>query len=184
MRLAGDSGGRGEAGEQVARARLAALVTELRQERYRRGDVTQEVLAARLGVVPGSVVDWESGRDLPSAFHLVLWCRALGLRLVVTDSAGVRVRLEPGWRAPHGGSTKPYAQRELYRLAAALWAVRKARGLSQAQVAALSGVERRSVTRWESAQGNPRPLGLVRWAHALGCEIRLVAGPKPSATKR
>src|SRR5581483_4164581 len=140
-------------GDLVARERLSALMGELTQARYRCGDLPQTLLATRLGVAAGSVMDWEAGRDHPSAPHLVLWARELRLRLVLTDRAGTRIRVTSSWRARHSDPAQPFAWRELYRLCAGLRAVRMSRGLSQTDVAGALGVDRRSVTRWECAQG-------------------------------
>ena len=158
---------------QAAQEQLNALVRELKQVRRRRGDLPQELLAERLDVVTNSVADWEAGRDNPSAPHLMEWSRALGLRVAITDVDGreipVAVELDVE-TAPE----EPVAQRELRRLSTALRTARSRRRLSQAALAAELGVNRRSITRWENAEGYPRPIGFVLWARVLECNVRLL----------
>ena len=167
---------------QAAQEQLAALLAELRCVRRRRGDLSQELLASRLDVVTHSVADWEAGRDNPSAPHLVVWSRKLGLRVAIMDSEGneIPVPVDADTNADadaDAASDDPdefYAQRELKRLSAALRTARTHRRLSQATLAVTLGVNRRSITRWESAGGYPRPIGFVLWARALECRVHLL----------
>lgn len=158
--------------DQAAEEHLAALLRELRRVRHRRGDLPQEALAARLGVVTNSVADWEAGRDNPSAPHWIAWSHELGRRVAITDSDGDEI-----WVAVDRINTvygEPYAYRELRRMSSALRTARTRRRMSQAALAASLGVNRRSVTRWESVEGYPRPIGYVLWAQALECDVRLL----------
>jgi DNA-binding transcriptional regulator YiaG len=156
---------------RAAQEQLAMLFAELKQARRRRGDLPQEVLAARLDVVTASVADWEAGRDNPSAVHLVMWSHELGLRVAITDSDGNEIFVAGDDHTVRGESQ---ALRELRRLSATLRTVRTRRRFSQAVLAATLGVNRRSITRWESAEGYPRPIGFVLWAHALECSVCLL----------
>lgn len=151
---------------------LALLFAELKQVRRRRGDLPQELLAARLNVVTSSVADWEAGRDNPSAAHLAMWCRELGLRLAITDSEENEISVAIDHDAAY--DDEACANRELRRLSASLRAMRARRRLSQSTLAAYLEVTRRSITRWESGKGYPRPLGFVLWARALDCNVRLL----------
>jgi YD repeat-containing protein len=158
--------------DQVAEEHLAALLQELRRVRRWRGDLPQEVLAARLGVVTNSVTDWEAGRDNPSAPHWVAWSHELGRRVAITDADGNEFSVAGDRISTVYG--EPYAYRELRRMSSILRAVRTRRRVSQSTLAANLGVNRRSVTRWESVEGYPRPIGYVLWAHALECDVRLL----------
>ncbi|MBS2966642.1 helix-turn-helix domain-containing protein [Actinocrinis puniceicyclus] len=155
----------------LAQERLTALVEELKRVRYWRGDLPQEVLAARLNVATHSVADWEAGRDNPSAPHLMAWSRELGLRVAITDSDGNEIPVAPDTDT---ACEEPYPQRELRRLSTALRTARMRRRLTQASLAAKLGVNQRSITRWERAEGYPRPIGFVLWARALECNVRLL----------
>jgi DNA-binding transcriptional regulator YiaG len=159
---------------RAAQEQLAALLAELKYVRRRRGDLPQELLAARLDVVTSSVADWEAGRDNPSAPHLVIWSRELGLRMAIMDSEGNEIPVPVDDDATQGSPDEAYAQRELRHLSAALRAARARQRLSQAKLAAMLGVNRRSITRWESAGGYPRPIGFVLWACALECKVHLL----------
>ena len=154
----------------VARAGLARIVQELRVARLTRSDLPQQVLAARLEVVPGSVIDWEAGRDDPTMHHLIRWVQALDLSLAIYDSSGLR--RDDIVDAMDGESR---VSGEIRRLASALRAVRMEDGVSQSEIADKLGVHRWSISRWECAQGHPRPVGLLTWAHTLTCEVKLRA---------
>jgi DNA-binding transcriptional regulator YiaG len=155
----------------TARERLAALSSELKRARHQRGDLPQELLATRLGVVTTSVANWEAGRDDPSAPHWMEWSRELGRRVAITDSDGNEILAVPG---PGAMRREPHAYRELRRMSTVLRAVRVRRRLPQEALAAKLGVNRRSVIRWESVEGYPRPTGYVHWALALGCDVHLL----------
>jgi DNA-binding transcriptional regulator YiaG len=155
--------------DAAANAELAELLEKLRRTRQRSGSLTQQGLAEVLKVRTGSVQDWELGRDSPTMIHLIRWVRVLGFHLVVDD------RLGPAEHPPRAipGDGFTWEMLEIARLATALAQARKRRGIRQANLAAQLGVSRWSITRWESAQGHPRPIGLVAWARALECRIRL-----------
>lgn len=157
-----------------SRARLDALVRELRIARSGRGDLSQRVLAERVGVSSGSIVDWEVGRDSPTMFHLIRWAHALSLVLRVTRLGGEPVRYQRCESEVRG----PWDVCEMRGLALALHAARLAEGRSQGDVAAELGVNRWSVSRWESGQGHPRPIGLLVWANALRCAVVLRPAPR------
>lgn len=155
----------------VARGQAAALFEQLKQTRRRRGDLPQELLAARLEVATNSVADWEACRDHPSSPHLMLWSRELGLRVAITDRGGIEIPAEANRDGP---GDLPYAERELRRLSAALRAARARQRVSQAALACRLQVSLRTVGRWETAAGFPRPIGFVRWARALDSDVRLL----------
>lgn len=59
----------------------AEIITTIRE----RAGITRHALAQRLGVSPQSVVNWEEGRNCPTADTLILVCRALGFELIVKE---------------------------------------------------------------------------------------------------
>jgi len=148
--------------ESQARADVFALVRQLDRARQDAG-WTQRVLAERLGVTPGTVVDWVVGRDAPTMEHLILWAREVGLVVRVTRGGKVL--------APDVPYALEFQAREMRRLAVALCGVRGK--VSQSALAGRVGVHRWSVMRWESGQGNPRPVRLLIWAAVLGCGVGL-----------
>jgi transcriptional regulator with XRE-family HTH domain len=160
--------------DQAAREQFTALLAQLSQVRRRRGDLTQEIVAARLGVGTPAYSDWEAGRDDPTAVHFMEWSRVLGLRVAITDLDGNEISAAADTDAAHDELDDTHVQHALRRLSAVLRAQRAGRCLSQATLSATLGVNRRSITRWESARGYPRPIGFVSWARALKCNIRLV----------
>ena len=145
------------------RAELNALVHELKIARSNHGNLPQRLLAERLGVTPGSIVDWEVGRDSPTMFHLIRWAHALSLGLRVTERGRDPLR----YQTSELETSDSWDEYEMRELAIALHAARLAQGRSQGDVAAEIGVDRRSISRWESGQGHPRPIGLLTWANAL-----------------
>lgn len=161
--------------KQTAQEQLSALLAELKQVRRQRGDLPQEVLAARLNVVTNSVADWEAGRDNPSAPHLIAWSRALDLRVVVTNSRGSEIPAPDGSDidTPDAEPDECLAHRELRQISAALRTERVRQRISQATLAAELGVTQRSISRWESAEGYPRPVRFLLWARVLQCDVRL-----------
>lgn len=56
------------------------LISQRKAQGLRQGD-----LDFQLGVSDGYVAKWESKCRLPSAFYLMLWCEALGLRLQLLE---------------------------------------------------------------------------------------------------
>jgi ribosome-binding protein aMBF1 (putative translation factor) len=58
-------------------------------------------------------------------------------------------------------------------LAAALGALRRARGLRQADVAALMGTSQSCVSDFERAKTNPQLLFVARYAAAVGAQLRV-----------
>jgi len=158
-------------GDPQARAEFAALVCELRAARSSRSDLPQRLLAARLDVAPGSLVDWELGRDVPTMVHLIRWARELNLILQIAQQGQEPVRDQQ----PQPRTREGWEMRELRRLVLALHAARVAEKRSQADIAAALGVNRWSISQWESGNGNPRPVGLLAWARALSRVVRLVS---------
>lgn len=62
-----------------------------------------------------------------------------------------------------------------YRLASDLIGLRRARSMTQQQLAAASGIRQSEISRIESGSGNPTLKTIGALAHALGAEIRLTA---------
>ena len=125
---------------------------ELKIARSDHGDLSRRVLAERLGVTSGSIVDWEAGRDSPTMFHLIRWAHVLGLVLRVAEQGREPLRYqrsEPEVR-------EPWDVCEMRELAIALHAARLAEGRSQADVAAELGVNRWSISQWE-IRARPSP---------------------------
>lgn len=56
-------------------------------------------------------------------------------------------------------------------------AIRKGKKLSQVQVAAAAGMARPDVSRFESGHYNPSLELMIRYAHALGCELKVELVP-------
>ncbi len=48
--------------------------------------VTQDVIAARVGVSVQTVQAWEAGKKNPSLHHLTAWAAALGLELALRET--------------------------------------------------------------------------------------------------
>lgn len=57
-------------------------------------------------------------------------------------------------------------------------AIRKEKHLSQEQVALAAGMARPDISRFESGRYNPSLELMVRYAHALGCELKIDIVPK------
>lgn len=55
--------------------------------------------------------------------------------------------------------------------------IRKEKKLSQEQVAAVAGMARPDISRFESGRYNPSLELMVRYAHALGCELKIELVP-------
>ena len=55
--------------------------------------------------------------------------------------------------------------------------MRKEKKLSQEQVAAAAGMARPDISRFESGRYNPSLELMVRYAHALGCELKIELVP-------
>ena len=66
-------------GEQLAHYR------DVMRNLHGRRMLSQKLIAARIGISPGSLRDWEIGRSLPTNLdHWQQWARALGGRLTIT----------------------------------------------------------------------------------------------------
>lgn len=128
--------------------------------------MTHEVVAARLGVARGTVREWEHARQFPTLAHLMVWCRVVGLRVILIDSAG-RV-LRPRMERRAGES---WAEREVRRLTFALRAQRLVYARSQSWLAERLGMARPSASRLENGGSSPRLLMLARWAALYGCAL-------------
>lgn len=61
-----------------------ALIGELVTARKRRG-LSQAALDDVIGISEGCTAKWESLARIPGAFFLMCWCKALGVRLVITE---------------------------------------------------------------------------------------------------
>lgn len=149
---------------------VTVLIDLLVKSRRIRGDLPQQRLATMLGVSTRTVQDWEAAQDAPTVRHLIAWAHLLALRIAVVDGLDRQIRCplvrERG---------EEYEVFETRRLAAILRDLREAvPRLTQREVARLAGVSRLSILRWENLETFPRTTGLVRWAHALDCRIRLV----------
>ena len=55
--------------------------------------------------------------------------------------------------------------------------IRKEKKLSQEQVAAAAGMARPDISRFESGRYNPSLELMVRYAHTLGCELKIELVP-------
>lgn len=62
-----------------------------------------------------------------------------------------------------------------YRLASDLIGLRRARSITQQQLAAASGIRQSEISRIESGNGNPTLKTIGALARALGAELRLTA---------
>lgn len=148
---------------------LGVMVARLRAARGRVG-LTQEQLAAALCISVWTLRAWELRRQYPSMLGMIRWCGAVGFRLIVVGASGVERHPEREVVKVDGSE-----QSEMRRLAAVLREVREQCEITQAALAARLGVSRSSLKGWESGAGHPRPLGLLRWARSLGCQVILVA---------
>jgi transcriptional regulator with XRE-family HTH domain len=157
--------------EAEARRRWGSLVVKLRQARQTSPGTPMRGLAQRLGVTPGTMLDWEIGEVVPSVRNTIRWAQMLGLRLAVIDGQGrrcavpVRVALGEG-----------FEDREFRRLAYTLRDQRLARNVSPEAVSGEMGVAWKSVLLWEYAhERRPGLVTLMAWAGALDCRVILVA---------
>ncbi|WP_194908873.1 helix-turn-helix domain-containing protein [Catenulispora rubra] len=154
---------------EAVQQELELLTRTLTVARKDLGDLPQRKLASMLGVAKTSVVDWETGQDSPTVRNLIGWARILMLRLVIVDRIGVQVPCSVP--REHGETWETY---ELRRLTMVLRDVRNAYPmLPQLEVANRGGFSRVSLVHWESLRTPPRTLGLIRWAMALDCRVRL-----------
>src|SRR6266545_6284267 len=71
-----------------------------------------------------------------------------------------------------------------YRLAGELLSLRKARGLTQRQLAQKAGIQQSEISRIEAAHANPTLGTVSALARALGAEVRLVPATKRTARSR
>jgi transcriptional regulator with XRE-family HTH domain len=158
---------------------LTILTDRLTRARKDHRDFPQHRLASMLSVSTDSVIDWESGQESLTVHHLILWARALMLRVVIVDALDAQIRC-PVPRDPG----EAWAHHELRGLTVVLRAVRNAHPkLSQLEVADRAGVSRRSIRRWENLESPPRTLGFIRWTMALECRARLAPLRSPSRTR-
>ena len=65
---------------------------------------------------------------------------------------------------------------EREQLGAQLAAARKARGLTQPDLSALTGIQQAEISRFERGAGNPTAATLLRLADALGQRLTLTPG--------
>lgn len=65
------------------------------------------------------------------------------------------------------------AQRDRFRIARELALLRKAQGLTQAQLSVRSGVPQSEISKLESGKANATEMTLFRVAHAMGHAFRL-----------
>lgn len=65
--------------------------------------------------------------------------------------------------------------RQEYKLLGDLIEMRKAKGLSQADIAALTGNKQQVISRIENRESSPTLRTICRLAEALDCEIKLVS---------
>lgn len=151
----------------AAERAFAQLIDDLRSARRGAG-ISQNALSIGLPVRGRAISEWETGAVEPTLGHLIEWCRALGLRVVVVGSDGEQ-RSGPIRQRP--GETQEIFDRR--RLASPLRNRRQALGMSQGKLCELVGVTRDSIQRWELAHVPPRPVALVVWAQMLGYSIAL-----------
>lgn len=150
---------------QAAVERLRALCADLR--RARRGlRLSQEELAAGLGVSALAVGSWETGKDMPSAGNFVRWADAVGY-VVKVEGAALEVVL-----VPRRG--EPFDQFQLRRLMTELAGARERMDWTQEMVGAALGVSAWSVHMWETAHRVPRVLRLVAWCQVVHCRLIVV----------
>lgn len=71
-----------------------------------------------------------------------------------------------------------------FRLAGELLALRKACGLTQRQLSAKAGIQQSEISRIEAAHANPTIVTVSALARALGAEVRLVVGKRPSTKSK
>lgn len=130
---------------------------ELRSLREARG-LTLAEAAVRGGTTASSVSRWEAGRRTPRAPDLERYLKGLeaparvAVRVLAATSANDRLASIPGvLGAPLG-------------LGAALRAMRRRRGMTQAELARAAGVTQSAVAKWESGDSVPS----AATVHALG----------------
>ncbi len=127
----------------TAPAPTARLGTAIRAARTAAG-LTQDALAARLGVAQSSVAQWEREMAAPTLDHFLAMTHAFGV-----GGAGL-LTAAPG------------------RLGASIRARRRAAGLSQEELAGLLGVLQSSVAQWERGATAPTLDHFLAMTHAFG----------------
>jgi transcriptional regulator with XRE-family HTH domain len=127
---------------------LVAQLTDLR----RAAGIDRAAVAARLSVRTQHVKMWELGLYEPGWVKLSAWAAVLGCTVVVRPRAGIPVFGDP---------------------IEVLCAVRKRRGLSQAELAALAGFTQSQLSQWERRVHAPGLDAVTAWADGLGCELQL-----------
>jgi len=60
------------------------LIRSLAIQRKQKG-ISQASLDDMIGVSEGMTAKWESKARLPGAFFLMCWCKALGVKLIVSE---------------------------------------------------------------------------------------------------
>lgn len=163
-------------GSARALRRLSEIQAQLLSARHA-AKMSQQSLSDQLHVASRTLRDWEKGYDTPSMKHLITWAHLLGFRLVIVDP------LESSEPAPvELESDESFLHHEMRRLVEPLWRNRKARNLSQRDLALLLGVSRASVQRWEDSEKFPRPIALIAWAGRLDCSVALNQGTNSVGT--
>ncbi|MEZ0108585.1 transcriptional regulator with XRE-family HTH domain [Catenulispora sp. EB89] len=153
--------------DDAAERVFAQIIGGLRHARVEVG-ISQNALSAGLPVRGRAISEWETRAVEPTLEHLILWCRELGLRLVIVGWEG-EARYGPV--RPRPGETQEIFDRRC--LASPLRNRRQALGMSQGRLCELIGVTRDSIQRWELVRVPPRPIAHVVWAQRLGCSIAL-----------
>ncbi len=94
--------------------------------------------------------------------------------------AELAAKMEAGWsedaRRVYEAAVTAFTTEmdERARLGAQLLAARRARGLTQPDLSALTGIQQAEISRIENGVGNPTAATLLRLADALGQRIALV----------
>jgi len=152
-----------------ATAELHDAITRLRAARDAQ-NITQASAAEALGVTPAAIAGWEHERNWPSSPNFILWARALGFEVVVTDDKGVK--LVPARPVPKTKGEEPHH----YRLRCLALTLRERRldiNLRQEDVAEPLRVSSWTVAQWEHSYRVPTLPGLVAWCHPVRCRLTL-----------
>lgn len=164
-------------GEEAADQESGHLGELLRQLRIADG-LSQNGLASRAGIAASTLSRWESGATLPRVTELesvlgVLKASRLqsrrALMLIGAPRAARRLRASPGDTLPSRAdapnaptsSLSPPLGGDLLR------ALRRRRGMTQADVAAIVGVPQNAIARWERSDSWPDATRLHRLCYCL-----------------
>lgn len=155
--------------------RVHPLIAELAEAR-RCGGFRQADVAEATGLSRQAISYLESGRRRGLIDTVCLYAAGVGRRVTLSPAGGDGAGRGVSRRRPPG---------ELHPLVRQLAAERREQGLTLDEVAAVAGVDRQQVHRWEIGESVPGLDGFTAWAAALGRTVGLCehSGRQERATR-